>query len=51
MRRIIVVGTSGSGKTTLACELAHRLGLTHNELDPLHWEPNRTSTPTDPGCA
>ena len=47
MRRIIVVGTSGSGKTTLARELAHRLGLTHIELDALHWEPNWTSTPTD----
>jgi adenylate kinase family enzyme len=40
--RIAVVGTSGSGKTTLAGQLAKRLGITHVELDALHWGPGWT---------
>jgi adenylate kinase family enzyme len=44
-RRIIVGGTSGSGKTTMARRLAEILGLTHVELDALHWEPNWTEAP------
>ncbi|HEX4123528.1 MAG TPA: AAA family ATPase [Tepidisphaeraceae bacterium] len=47
MHRIVVLGTSGSGKTTLARELARRLGVSHIELDEIHWKPNWTSTPTD----
>ncbi len=47
-RRIAVVGTSGSGKTTLARRLAQRLGVTHVELDSLHWGPDWTPTPRDP---
>lgn len=47
MRRIVVLGTSGSGKTTLAGALARRLGLSHIELDALHWNPNWVSTPAD----
>lgn len=39
MRRIVVVGCPGSGKTTLAGRLADELGLTHIELDHLHWRP------------
>lgn len=40
MNRIIVIGTSCSGKTTLASTLAQQLGVTHIELDALHWLPN-----------
>jgi hypothetical protein len=47
MQRIVVLGTSGSGKTTLARALADRLGLSHVELDALHWGPNWTPTPSD----
>jgi adenylate kinase family enzyme len=39
-RRIAVIGAPGSGKTTFAERLAQRLGVTHVELDALHWEPN-----------
>ncbi len=42
--RISVVGASGSGKTTVAAELSARLGLTHVELDALHWQPGWTGT-------
>ena len=45
--RIVVIGTSGAGKTTLARELARRLGVTHIEIDALHWEANWTATPAD----
>ncbi len=44
-KRIAVVGTSGSGKTTLARALAQRLGVSHVEMDALHWEPNWTDAP------
>ena len=47
MKRIVVLGTSGSGKTTLAKELARRLGLSHIELDALHWNANWVSTPAE----
>lgn len=40
LRRFVVVGTSGSGKTTFARQLAAARGITHIELDALHWEPN-----------
>jgi adenylate kinase family enzyme len=43
--RIVIIGTSGSGKTTLAKALAIRLGVTHVELDELHWDPNWTEVP------
>ena len=46
-RRAAVVGTSGSGKTTLAGTLAQRLGLTHVELDSLHWGPDWTPAPRE----
>ena len=42
MRRITVVGCPGSGKTTLAGRLADVLGVTHIELDHLHWRPGWT---------
>jgi adenylate kinase family enzyme len=41
-RRIVVIGTSGSGKTTLARRIASKLGISHIELDALHWEPGWT---------
>jgi adenylate kinase family enzyme len=47
MQRIAVVGTSGSGKTTLAHRLAQCLGLSHVELDALHWGPNWTPVPRE----
>lgn len=43
--RIVVIGTSGSGKTTLAKALAERIGVTHIELDRLHWDPDWTEVP------
>lgn len=43
--RIAIVGTSGSGKTTLARRLAQHLGITHVELDAVHWGPDWTPTP------
>ncbi len=45
--RIVVIGSTGSGKSTLARALALRLGVTHVELDALHWEPNWTEAPSD----
>ncbi len=47
MQRIYVVGTTGSGKTTLARQLARRLGISHLELDALHWDANWTPTPRE----
>jgi adenylate kinase family enzyme len=44
-RRIVVVGTTGSGKTTLAATLAECFGISHVELDALHWEPDWTEAP------
>ena len=46
-KRINVIGTSGSGKTTVARAVADVLGLTHIELDALHWQENWTETPWD----
>lgn len=45
MHRIAVIGTSCSGKSNLARELAHRLAITHVELDALYWGPNWTARP------
>jgi adenylate kinase family enzyme len=45
MRRIVVLGTSGSGKSTFARALSQRLGISHIELDALHWEPNWVEAP------
>jgi adenylate kinase family enzyme len=45
--RIAVVGTSGAGKTTLARRLAQHLGLTHVELDAIHWGPGWAPIPQD----
>lgn len=42
MQRIVIVGCPGAGKTTLAERLARELGLTHIELDRLHWQPGWT---------
>ncbi len=47
LQRIAVVGTSGSGKTTLARQLSGRLGLSHIELDALHWDPGWAPTPAE----
>lgn len=47
MRRIVVIGTSGSGKTTVARALSERLGVSHIELDALHWAPGWTETSTE----
>ncbi|MBU0490906.1 MAG: AAA family ATPase [Chloroflexi bacterium] len=46
-RRIVVVGVTGSGKTTLAGQLARRLGISHVELDAIHWGPNWTPATVD----
>jgi adenylate kinase family enzyme len=47
MERIVVVGSTGSGKTTLARALAKRRGVSHVELDALHWDPGWTEAPRD----
>lgn len=47
LQRIVVVGTSCSGKTTFARKLAHVLGLTHIELDAIHWQPNWCPRPLE----
>ncbi len=44
-RRFAVIGTSGSGKTTTASQIARRLGISHVELDALHWEPGWAEAP------
>lgn len=46
-QRIVVVGTSCSGKTTFARQLAQTLGLTHIELDAIHWQPNWCPRPLE----
>ncbi|BAU44279.1 AAA family ATPase [Leptolyngbya sp. O-77] len=46
-QRIAIVGTSGTGKTTLAQQVGRQLGITHVELDALHWEPNWTAAPPE----
>ena len=47
MTRVAVVGTTGSGKTTVARRLSKRLGLSHVELDALHWEADWTPAPRE----
>lgn len=47
VKRIVVLGCPGSGKTTLAARLAADLGLTHIELDSLHWRPGWTEVSTE----
>lgn len=47
MSRIVIIGTSCSGKTTLARTIAGILGVTHIELDAIHWLPNWQSRPID----
>lgn len=47
LQRIVVIGTSCSGKTTFARKLAHVLGLTHIELDAIHWQPNWSPRPLE----
>jgi len=44
-RRIAVVGTTGSGKSTLAENIAHRLHISHVELDALYWQPDWKESP------
>jgi adenylate kinase family enzyme len=47
--RIVIVGTSGSGKSTLARAIAAAFGLSHVELDALHWGPGwEALSRTDP---
>lgn len=43
--RISIVGSIGSGKTTCAREISRRLGISHVELDSLHWEANWVEAP------
>lgn len=47
MERVVVVGTSCSGKTTLARQLSRVLGVTHVELDGIHWMPGWQLRPVD----
>lgn len=47
LKRIVIVGTSCSGKTTLARTIAQTLGVTHIELDAIHWLPNWQPPPVD----
>jgi adenylate kinase family enzyme len=49
--RIQVVGTSGSGKTTLARTVSRRLGVSHVELDAIHWQPGWTPRAKEDFCA
>ena len=47
MPRIAVIGNTGSGKTTVASRAAEALGITHIELDALHWEPDWKEAPRE----
>jgi len=47
LQRVVVVGTSCSGKTTFAHQLAQALGVTHIELDAIHWKPNWCPRPLE----
>jgi adenylate kinase family enzyme len=47
LERVVVVGSSSSGKTTLARSLSLALGVSHIELDALHWGPEWTKAPVD----
>lgn len=46
-QRLVVIGTSCSGKTTFARQLAQALGVTHIELDAIHWKPNWCPRPLE----
>ena len=46
-RRISIIGTTGSGKTTLGQNIAARLGISHIELDAIHWRENWEPLPID----
>jgi adenylate kinase family enzyme len=46
-RRIAVIGSTGSGKSTLAQQLSARLGLTHIEMDALHFGENWYEVPNE----
>ncbi|GAC1510292.1 MAG: hypothetical protein NVS2B16_10170 [Chloroflexota bacterium] len=45
--RVVIMGSTSSGKSTLARFLAVRLGLTHIELDALHWRAGWSTEPPD----
>jgi adenylate kinase family enzyme len=47
MPRIAVIGNTGSGKTTVARSVAEVFGITHIELDALHWEADWKEAPRE----
>lgn len=46
-QRIVVIGTTCAGKTTMAHNLSQRLGISHVEMDALHWGQNWTPRPVE----
>lgn len=45
--RIVIIGSSCAGKSTLAAAISEQTGLTHTQLDELHWLPDWVARDTN----